>query len=70
MDGQVQTVHPKKELEFRGFMELWTFSNEKVTIHSVNNPNYDGKYFPRFSWLKDSEIGELPKDWNYPGRLV
>ena len=35
MDGQVQTVCPKKELEFRGFMELWTFSNEKVTTFIV-----------------------------------
>ena len=35
-------------------------SNEKVTVDSVNNPNFDGAYFHRFSWLKDEEIGELP----------
>tara|TARA_B100001027_G_scaffold215863_1_gene190758 strand:- start:6563 stop:7249 length:687 start_codon:yes stop_codon:yes gene_type:complete len=65
MDGQVQTVYPRKNWSS---VVLWNCghpSNEKVTIDSVNNPNYDGKYFHRFSWLKDSEIGELPKDWNY-----
>ena len=40
-------------------------SNERITVDSVNNPNYDGSYFHRFSWLKDSEIGELPCDWNW-----
>ena len=40
-------------------------SNEKVTVDSVNNPNFDGAYFHRFSWLKDEEIGELPCDWNW-----
>jgi lipopolysaccharide biosynthesis glycosyltransferase len=25
----------------------------------------DGKYLHRFSWLADSEIGELPKEWNW-----
>ena len=25
----------------------------------------DGKYLHRFSWLKDEEIGEIPKEWNH-----
>lgn len=25
----------------------------------------DGKYLHRFSWLKDDEIGDIPKDWNH-----
>lgn len=24
-----------------------------------------GEYYHRFGWLKDEEIGELPKEWNY-----
>jgi hypothetical protein len=25
----------------------------------------DGKYLHRFAWLKDDEIGDLPKEWNW-----
>lgn len=25
----------------------------------------DGKYLHRFSWLKEDDIGELPKEWNW-----
>ncbi len=27
--------------------------------------NKDGKFLHRFSWLEDSEIGELPREWNW-----
>ena len=65
MDGQVQTVYPRKNWSS---VVLWNCShpsNEKVTVDSVNNPNFDGAYFHRFTWLKDEEIGELPCDWNW-----
>ena len=65
MDGQVQTVYPRKNWSS---VVLWNCahpSNEKVTVDSVNNPNFDGAYFHRFSWLKDEEIGDLPCDWNW-----
>ena len=65
MDGQVQTQYPRKNWSS---VVLWNCghpSNQKITVDMVNNPNYDGKYFHRFSWLDDSEIGEIPKDWNY-----
>lgn len=65
MDGQVQTVYPRKNWSS---VVLWNCghpSNEKVTVDSVNNPNFDGAYFHRFSWLKDEEIGSLPVDWNW-----
>jgi len=65
MDGQIQTQYPRKNWSS---VVLWNCghpSNQKVTIDSVNNPNYDGKYFHRFSWLDDSEIGSLPVDWNF-----
>ena len=60
MDGQIQTVYPRKNWSS---VVLWNCShpsNEKITVDSVNNPNYDGSYFHRFSWLKDDEIGDLP----------
>jgi lipopolysaccharide biosynthesis glycosyltransferase len=65
MDGQVQTVYPRKNWSS---VVLWNCghpANEKVTVDSVNNPNNDGAYFHRFSWLKDNEIGQLPCDWNW-----
>ena len=65
MDGQVQTVYPRKNWSS---VVLWNCahpSNEKISVDSVNNPNYDGAFFHRFSWLKDEEIGELPCDWNW-----
>ena len=65
MDGQVQTQYPRKNWSS---VVLWNCghpSNQKITVDMVNNPNYDGKFFHRFSWLDDSEIGEIHKDWNY-----
>ena len=47
-------------------MELWFKSNRKVTQDFVNNPEINGAYLHRFSWLKDKEIGELDHTWNYP----
>ena len=40
-------------------------SNEKISVDKVNNPNHDGAFFHRFSWLRDDEIGKLPCDWNW-----
>ena len=65
MDGQVQTQYPRKNWSS---VVLWNCghpSNQKITVDMVNNPNYDGKFFHRFSWLDDSEIGSLPVDWNF-----
>ena len=65
MDGQVQTVYPRKNWSS---VVLWNCShpsNEKISVDRVNNPNHDGAFFHRFSWLHDDEIGKLPCDWNW-----
>ena len=65
MDGQKQTIYPRKNWSS---VVLWNCghpSNEKITVDLVNNPNYDGKYFHRFSWLQDNEIGKLSHEWNW-----
>jgi lipopolysaccharide biosynthesis glycosyltransferase len=45
---------------------LWNCSHPK---HKILTPefiqNQTGKYLHRFSWLDDSEIGDLPKEWNW-----
>lgn len=45
---------------------LWNCGHPK---NRVLTPEFvmakDGKYLHRFSWLDDSDIGELPKEWNW-----
>ena len=65
MDGQVQTVYPRKNWSS---VVLWNCghpSNKIVTTDLVNNESTTGKYLHRFSWLKDEEIGQLDHTWNY-----
>ncbi len=37
--------------------------NRQLTPELIGSK--DGAYLHRFQWLKDSEIGELPKEWNW-----
>ena len=65
MDGQKQTIYPRKNWSS---VVLWNCShksNRKVTQDFVNDPEINGAYLHRFSWLKDKEIGELDHTWNY-----
>jgi len=65
MDGQKQTVYPRKNWSS---VVLWNCahpSNKVVTTDLVNDTNTTGKYLHRFAWLKDEEIGELHHTWNY-----
>jgi lipopolysaccharide biosynthesis glycosyltransferase len=45
---------------------LWNCAHPK---HKTLTPDFiskqTGAYLHRFSWLEDSEIGELPKEWNW-----
>ena len=65
MDGQKQTQYPRKNWSSMVLYNCGHPSNEKLSVDLVNNPNYDGKYFHRFSWLKDEEIGKLSHEWNW-----
>jgi len=65
MDGQKQTVYPRKNWSS---VVLWNCghpSNKVITTDLVNDEKTTGKYLHRFSWLKDEEIGELDHTWNY-----
>ena len=65
MDGQKQTVYPRKNWSS---VVLWNCghpSNKVMTMDTVNEQELNGAYFHRFSWLKDEEIGELDHTWNY-----
>ena len=65
MDGQKQTLYPRKNWSSMVLYNCGHPSNEKLSVDLVNNPNYDGAYFHRFSWLKDEEIGKLSHEWNW-----
>jgi len=65
MDGQKQTVYPRKNWSSVMLFNCEHPSNKMLTQELVNNPEINGAYLHRFSWLKDNEIGDLDHTWNY-----
>tara|TARA_A100001015_G_C14997728_1_gene716947 strand:+ start:447 stop:1145 length:699 start_codon:yes stop_codon:yes gene_type:complete len=65
MDGQKQTIYPRKNWSSVILYNCGHPSNKKITMDLVNDPAITGAYLHRFSWLDDSEIGELGKEWNW-----
>ena len=65
MDGQVQSLYPRKNWSS---LVLWNCShpsNKLVNKDLINAPETTGKYLHRFSWLKDEEIGSISHHWNW-----
>ena len=65
MDGQKQTVYPRKNWSSVILFNCGHPANARLTQDMVNDLELNGAYFHRFSWLKDEEIGELDHTWNY-----
>jgi len=65
MDGQKQTIYPRKNWSSAVLFNCAHPSNARLTQDMVNDPELNGAYFHRFSWLKDEEIGKLDHTWNY-----
>lgn len=65
MDGQTQTVYPRKNWSSVMLINCGHPSNKKLTRDLVNDLEINGAYLHRFSWLKDEEIGSLDHTWNY-----
>ncbi len=65
MDGQKQTIYPRKNWSSVMLFNCGHPSNKQLTMDLVNNPDINGAYLHRFSWLDDSEVGELDHTWNY-----
>lgn len=65
MDGQTQTVYPRKNWSSVMLINCAHPSNTVLTRDLVNNTEISGAYLHRFSWLKDEEIGALDHTWNY-----
>ena len=65
MDGQKQTIYPRKNWSS---VMLWNCghpSNKSVTQDLINDLEINGAYLHRFGWLKDEEIGEIGHEWNW-----
>ena len=65
MDGQMQTVYPRKNWSSMMLINCGHPSNAALVKSLVNDPEIDGKYLHRFSWLDDSEIGKISHEWNW-----
>ena len=65
MDGKVQHVYPRKNWSSMMLINCGHPSNKQLTKEIVNDPEVDGKYLHRFSWLKDDEVGEVSHEWNW-----
>lgn len=62
-DGRIQTVYPRKNWSS---IVLWNCdhpANKRFTVDNLNT--WPGRDMHAFKWLRDEEIGELPKEWNY-----
>ena len=65
MDGQKQTIYPRKNWSSVMLFNCGHPSNARLTQDLVNEKEINGAYLHRFSWLEDSEVGELDHTWNY-----
>lgn len=63
MDGCVQYPYPRKNWSSFIVFDCAHPGVRALTPNVVNTA--DPAYLHRFSWLNDSEIGELDKGWNY-----
>tara|TARA_B100000579_G_scaffold230441_1_gene188820 strand:+ start:3678 stop:4379 length:702 start_codon:yes stop_codon:yes gene_type:complete len=63
MDGQKQTIYPRKNWSSFILFNCDHPSNKKLNIDLVNSK--PGSYLHQFKWLDDEEIGSLDERWNW-----
>lgn len=63
MDGQIQTAYNRKNWSSIVLFNCDHPSNQKLTRTALNT--WPGRDLHAFKWLDDSEIGELPPEWNH-----
>ena len=63
MDGQQQTIYPRKNWSSFIVFNCDHPSNKKLTVDIVNSES--GSFLHQFKWLKDEEIGTLDERWNW-----
>lgn len=65
MDGQKQTIYPRKNWSSMMLINCSHPKNQIVTKEFVNDPQKTGAYLHRFMWLNDNEIGQLSHEYNW-----
>ena len=63
MDGQKQTIYPRKNWSSFILYNCSHPSTKNLTVEKVNKES--GAYLHQFKWCKDNEIGSLDERWNY-----
>lgn len=63
MDGQSQTAYPRKNWSSVILWDCDHPAHRRLNLHTVNS--MPGRWLHAFGWLHDSEIGELPAEWNW-----
>lgn len=63
MDGQIQTLYPRKNWSSVMVFNCEHPSNRWLTPENINST--PGRDLHRFCWLNDDEIGELDPHWNW-----
>lgn len=61
--GAFNEAYPRKNWSSVMLFECEHFKNRRLTQQFVEKQT--GEYLHRLKWLDDSDIGEIPKDWNY-----
>lgn len=63
MDGQIQSIYPRKNWSSVTLFNCDHQANSRLSLDDVNSR--PGRDLHAFYWLADSEIGELPAQWNW-----
>ena len=63
MDGQKQTIYPRKNWSSFILFNCAHPSNKKLSLDLVNSET--GSFLHQFKWLEDNEIGSLDERWNW-----
>ena len=63
MDGQKQTIYPRKNWSSFFVFNADHPANDNLTLNTVNT--VPGRHLHRFCWLHDREIGALQPGWNW-----
>ena len=63
MDGQKQTIYPRKNWSSFILFNCSHPSNKKLSLDLVNSET--GSFLHQFKWLEDHEIGSLDERWNW-----
>lgn len=63
MDGQAQVLYPRKNWSSVMLFNCDHPANRRLSLQDVNER--PGRDLHAFYWLADSELGELPPEWNW-----